>query len=385
MVRLGIPADEIQFIQCATTERARKKLFEEMNNGKVRVLFGSTTMLGTGVNAQQRAVAVHHLEIPWRPADMEQRNGRAVRKGNTVKLWGGNVVDIVIYGTEKTLDAYKFNLLKNKQMFINQINNGTIAVRRIDEGGMDEDSGMNFAEFVAILSGNNDLLNKTKLDNKIMQLEKEQAIFKKERIRAERKIAAGQREIEKAKRTEADFKRDLEYINSYNGAKATLLLNLPQASTEEVGRELHRIAKTYRNGAYGTVGTYAGLNLLVHSEYNMDGTFDRNTFFVEGISGLKYRCGLSGALPLGFVESAQYPHGALSKLPSLIEKQQKAVERIESEIPTLQKIVCRQWSKTDELSRLKQECKELQHRIDESLKEAEQPQAAKHEAIAEAA
>ena len=92
-----------------------------MNNGKVRVLFGSTTMLGTGVNAQQRAVAVHHLEIPWRPADMEQRNGRAVRKGNTVKLWGGNVVDIVIYGTEKTLDAYKFNLLRNKQMFINQI------------------------------------------------------------------------------------------------------------------------------------------------------------------------------------------------------------------------------------------------------------------------
>lgn len=112
------------------------------------------------------------LDLPDRPADMEQRNGRAVRKGNTVKLWGGNVVDIVIYGTEKTLDAYKFNLLRNKQMFINQINNGTIAVRRIDEGGMDEDSGMNFAEFVAILSGNNDLLNKTKLDNKIMQLEK---------------------------------------------------------------------------------------------------------------------------------------------------------------------------------------------------------------------
>ena len=239
------------------------------------------------------------LDLPDRPADMEQRNGRAVRKGNTVKLWGGNVVDIVIYGTEKTLDAYKFNLLKNKQMFINQINNGTIAVRRIDEGGMDEDSGMNFAEFVAILSGNNDLLNKTKLDNKIMQLEKEQAIFKKERIRAERKIAACQEEVEKAKRTEADFKRDLEYINSYNGAKATLLLNLPQASTEEVGRELHHIAKTYRNGAYGTVGTYAGLNLLVHSEYNMDGTFDRNTFFVEGISGLKYRCGLMSQVVAG--------------------------------------------------------------------------------------
>lgn len=200
LVRLGIPADEIQFIQCAQTERARKKLFADMNSGRVRVLFGSTSMLGTGVNAQQRAVAVHHLEVPWRPADLEQRNGRAVRKGNTVKLWGGNVVDIVIYGTEKTLDAYKFNLLRNKQMFINQINNGTIAVRRIDEDSIDEDNGMNFAEFVAILSGNTDLLNKAKLDNRIMQLEKEQAIFKKERIRAEHKISANRQDIEKAER-----------------------------------------------------------------------------------------------------------------------------------------------------------------------------------------
>ena len=371
LVNLGIPTDEVQFIQCATTERARKRLFEDMNNGKVRVLFGSTTMLGTGVNAQQRAVAVHHLEIPWRPADMEQRNGRAVRKGNTVKLWGGNVVDVVIYGTEKTLDAYKFNLLKNKQMFINQINNGTIAVRRIDEGGMDEDNGMNFAEFVAILSGNTDLLNKAKLDNKIMQLEKEQTIFKKERIRAERKITAGQEDMAKTQRTKAGFIKDWEYFNSYEGTKVTQLLNLPQATAEETGRELHRIAKTYRSGAYGPIGTFTGLNLLVRSEYSINGTFDRNTFFVEGTSGLKYRCGLTGALPLGFVESAQYPQATLNKLPSLIEKQQKTVERIESEIPILQDIVGRQWSKADELVKLKLECKELQRKIDESLKDAE--------------
>jgi len=371
LVAMGIPADEIQFVQCAKTERARKKLFDDMNKGKVRVLFGSTSTLGTGVNAQERAVAVHHLEIPWRPADMEQRNGRAVRKGNTVKLWGGNTVDVVIYGTEKTLDAYKFNLLKNKQMFINQINNGTIAVRRIDEGGMDEDNGMNFAEFVAILSGNTDLLNKAKLDNKIMQLEKEQTIFKKERIRAERKITAGQEDMAKTQRTKAGFIKDWEYFNSYEGTKVTQLLNLPQATAEETGRELHRIAKTYRSGAYGTIGTFTGLNLLVRSEYSINGTFDRNTFFVEGTSGLKYRCGLTGALPLGFVESAQYPQATLNKLPSLIEKQQKTVERIESEIPILQDIVGRQWSKADELVKLKLECKELQRKIDESLKDAE--------------
>ena len=372
LVRLGIPADEIQFIQCAQTERARKKLFADMNSGRVRVLFGSTTMLGTGVNAQQRAVAVHHLEIPWRPADMEQRNGRAVRKGNTVKLWGGNVVDIVIYGTEKTLDAYKFNLLRNKQMFINQINNGTIAVRRIDEDSIDEDNGMNFAEFVAILSGNTDLLNKAKLDNRIMQLEKEQAIFKKERIRAEHKISANRQDIEKAERFIAQVNADRKYITAYTGERTTLLLNLPQATAEETGRELHRMAKTYRSEAYATIGSYMGMNLLVRSEYDFSGTFDRNTFYVEGRSGLKYRCGVSGALPLGFVESAQYPKTTLDKLPGIIDNQRKKIEKLQSELPTLQEIVSRKWSKSDELARLRQECRDLQRRIDEALKEAEQ-------------
>ena len=382
LVAMGIPADEIQFIQCAKTERARKKLFADMNSGRVRVLFGSTSMLGTGVNAQERAVAVHHLEIPWRPADMEQRNGRAVRKGNTVKLWGNNTVDVVIYGTEKTLDAYKFNLLKNKQMFINQINNGTIAVRRIDEDAMDEDNGMNFAEFVALLSGNTDLLEKTKLDNKIMQLEKEQAIFKKDRIRAERKIAANQEDMIKAESAAERMTQDWEYITSYTGDRTTRLLNLAQATAEETGRELHRISKTYRNGAISTIGTYAGLNLSVYSEYDMGGTFYRNTFLVEGVSGLKYRCGISGALPLGFVESSRYPQAALAKLPGMIEEQRQKIAKLESEIPALQGIIARKWSKADELARLKQECNALQHRIDESMKEAErtQPVLSGHEA-----
>ena len=374
LVRLGIPADEIRFIQSVHSEPARKRLFDDMNAGRVRVLFGSTSMLGTGVNAQERAVAIHHLDIPWVPAYMEQRNGRAVRKGNTVKLWGNNTVDVVIYGTEKTLDAYKFNLLKNKQMFINQINNGTIAVRRIDEDAMDEDNGMNFAEFVAILSGNTDLLEKAKLDNKIMLLEKEQGIFKKERIRAERKINTLQDDIQKADDMAVRMSQDAEYIASYTGERITLLLNLPQATAEETGRELHRIAKSYRSGAYDTIGTYAGLNLLVHSEYDLDGTFCRNTFLVEGASGLKYRCGNSGALPLGFVESAQYPQNTLGRLPSMIDEQRQKIEKMQKEKPALQDIIARKWGKSDELARLKQECKELQQRIDERLKEAEHTQ-----------
>ena len=325
------------------------------------------------------------LDLPDRPADLEQRNGRAVRKGNTVKLWGGNVVDIVIYGTEKTLDAYKFNLLKNKQMFINQINNGTIAVRRIDEDSMDEDNGMNFAEFVAILSGNTDLLNKAKLDNKIMQLEKEQAIFKKERIRAEHKISANRQDIEKAERFIGQVNADLEYMAAYAGERTTLLLDLPQSTVEEIGRELHRIAKTYRSAAYGTIGSYMGLNLLVHSEYDFAGTFDRNAFYVEGASGLKYRCGVSGALPLGFAESAHYPQSTLDKLPGIIDSQRKKIAKLQSELPTLQEIISRRWSKADELAKLKQECRDLQQRIDESLKEPERESLSAPEEIDKAA
>lgn len=372
LVTMGIPANEIRFIQTAKTEQERKKLFTDMNNGTVRVLFGSTSMLGTGVNAQQRAVAVHHLEVPWRPADLEQRNGRAVRKGNTVKFWGGNVVDIIIYGTEKTLDAYKFNLLRNKQLFINQINNGTIAVRRIDEDSMDENTGMNFAEFVAVLSGNMDLLNKAKLDNRIMQLEKEQAIFNKERYRAERKIAKTEQDIEETMLTKQRMSEDWAYYKEYKGERKTLLLNLQQATAEETGRELHKIAKSYRGEAIGTVGSYIGLNLSVRSEYHYTGVFERNIFLVEGKSGLKYKCGLSGALPLGFADSAAYPQATLDKLPELIRRQQEKIDQLANEIPTLKQIVSRRWNKTAELDALKQECKELQQKIDNSLKELEQ-------------
>ena len=372
LVAMGIPANEIQFIQTAKTEKARKKIFEGMNNGTIRVLFGSTSMLGTGVNAQQRAVAVHHLEIPWRPADLEQRNGRAVRKGNTVKLWGGNKVDIIIYGTEKTLDAYKFNLLRNKQLFINQINNGTIAVRRIDEDGMDEDTGMNFAEFVAILSGNTDLLEKAKLDNKIMQLEKEQAAFNKERYRAERKVGGNRQEIDTCKRNIGRMTKDWEYFNTHKEDCAIEINGDTQLTAEERGRALHTLSRKHR-GDFTPIGCYNGLRLLVRSEYRLDGSFDRNTFFVEGKSGLKYKCGMSGSLPPSFAAAAVFPQTTLENIPKLMGRQAERQKHLEEEIITLQQVMAKQWGKEEELKRLKQECKELQERINRTLEEAERP------------
>ena len=161
----GIPANEIRFIQEGKNDKQRKELIKGMNEGKIRVLFGSTSMLGTGVNAQKRAVAVHHLDTPWRPSDLAQRDGRAVRKGNEIaKFFAENKVDVIIYAVEKALDSYKFNLLYNKQLFIDQLKNNNLGKRTIDEGSMDEKSGMNFSEYVAILSGNTDLLDKAKYE-----------------------------------------------------------------------------------------------------------------------------------------------------------------------------------------------------------------------------
>ncbi|WP_300899263.1 helicase-related protein, partial [uncultured Duncaniella sp.] len=176
----GIPAHEIRFIQECKTERSRKAVIEAMNSGDVRVLFGSTTMLGTGVNAQQRCVAVHHLDTPWRPSDLQQHDGRAVRAGNEIaKLYADNKVDVIIYAVEKSLDSYKFNLLHCKATFIDQLKSGALGARTIDEGAMDEKNGMNFSEYMAILSGNTDLLEKAKLEKRIAALESERKAHNK--------------------------------------------------------------------------------------------------------------------------------------------------------------------------------------------------------------
>jgi len=176
----GIPPHEIRFIQECKTERSRKAVIQAMNDGDVRVLFGSTSMLGTGVNAQQRCVAIHHLDTPWRPSDLTQRDGRGIRAGNEIaKLYADNKVDVIIYAVEKSLDSYKFNLLHCKATFIDQLKSGALGARTIDEGAMDEKNGMNFSEYMAILSGNTDLLDKAKLEKRIASLESERKSFNK--------------------------------------------------------------------------------------------------------------------------------------------------------------------------------------------------------------
>ena len=155
-------------------------------------------MLGTGVNAQKRCIAIHHLDAPWRPSDLEQRDGRGIRKGNEIaKKYADNKVDVIIYAVEKSLDAYKFGLLHNKQLFIRQLKNNSLGSRTIDEGSMDEKGGMNFSEYVAILSGNTELLEKARLEKKIASLESERQAFMRGKSSSRYKLEGIMYSIEK--------------------------------------------------------------------------------------------------------------------------------------------------------------------------------------------
>ena len=155
-----------------------------MNNGEIRLLLGSTDKAGTGLNVQKRVVAMHHLDIPWKPSELEQRNGRGARQGNTLaKDHYNNKVKNFIYAVEQSLDNYKFTLLKNKQTFISQMKNCELNVRTIDEGALDEKNGMNFSEYIAILSGDTSLLEKSRLEKKIAVLESLRVAHHREMVR----------------------------------------------------------------------------------------------------------------------------------------------------------------------------------------------------------
>ena len=163
---------------------------------------------------------------------------------------------------------------------------------------------------------------------------------------------------------------DWEYYNAHKEDCSIEINGNTQLTAEETGRALHTLSRKHR-GDFTPIGSYNGLRLWVRSEYRLDGSFDRNIFFVEGKSGLKYKCRMSGSLPPSFAAAALFPQATLENIPKLMERQAERQKHLEGEIPTLQQVMARRWDKAEELQRLKQECKELQERINRTLEEAE--------------
>ncbi len=392
----GIPEKEIAFVQQANTQAKKDQMFAAMNRGDIRIIFGSTSMLGTGVNAQERAVAIHHLDIPWRPCDMEQRNGRAVRAKNWVaKEFADNKVDVLVYATEQTLDGYKFNLLQNKQVFIDQLKRGKNGERCIDEGAIDENTGMSFAEYVAVLSGNNDLLEKAKLDRKISVLQSERSAFyqdfawQKRKIeetgakvkRCEDYIAAFDKDWSDFEKAIAGMKRDdkgniIPKINFADGVST----DDPKLIAEKI--EQFRKVDTGDRGEL-KVGNFGGFEIVVATKSmslttSEDGLFSKE---VENIFTVKGKALLEKGFPVGYTHNhgrmatdeklcAAYPLNALNKIPTLKDNYVKELASANEKLTMQQKSMSAAdgvWKKEAELETLRKKRDKLETRINAEL------------------
>ena len=374
----NIPAHEIRFIQEAKNDKQRKALIKGMNDGTIRVLFGSTSMLGTGVNAQKRAVVIHHLDTPWRPSDLAQRDGRAIRKGNEIaKNFNNNNVDVIIYAVEKSLDSYKFNLLYNKQLFIDQLKSNNLGKRTIDEGSMDEKSGMNFSEYVAILMGNTDLLDKAKIEKQIAGLESERQSFNRSKYSAKYKLEDYTAELDKAQsrfdRMSLDWNNLQQRIKKRQDGTVANLIKLdglsPHADIKQIGAKLNQLADKSRTGGdYEEIGSLYGFQLLVKTEISQKEGVDIrvNRFLIQGEGNIKYTYN-NGILAKDEKLASMNFLNALEKLPNYIEQEQKKITEIQKDLPVLQEVLNGTWSKENRLNGLKTELASVERKIQLSI------------------
>ena len=329
------------------------------------------------------------LDLPDRPSDLEQRDGRAVRKGNEVaKFHADNKVDVIIYAVEKSLDSYKFNLLHNKQLFIEQLKNNRMGSRTIDEGSMDEKSGMNFSEYVAILSGNTDLLEKAKLEKKIAGLDSERQAFIRSKSSSRGRLDEVMRTVDGNKELIARFQSDWDlYQSRVQKDKEGNILN-PITLKGVEGSDPKRIAaklaeineKACTRGEYFNIGTLYGFNLVVKTESSSKDLFDlsQNKFFVMGESGMKYSYN-NGRIAADPQLASMNFLNALEKRLSLIEKFRTDTEKIAKDIPVLQEALNGSWKKEEQLKSLKTELAALDRKIQLPLKPIEQSESPQEE------
>ena len=372
----GIPAHEIRFIQECKTERSRKAVIQAMNDGDVRVLFGSTSMLGTGVNAQRRCVAIHHCDTPWRPSDLTQRDGRGIRAGNEIaKLYADNKVDVIIYAVEKSLDSYKFNLLHCKATFIDQLKSGALGARTIDEGAMDEKNGMNFSEYMAILSGNTDLLEKAKLEKRIASLESERKAHNKgisdSKFRYQtitHDIANNEAAIERMKADVARYEAVVMRDKDGNPVNNLTIDTCNLTDEKNMGIHLQGLAqRTDTHGQYKRIGEVYGFPISIISERTLvDGKEAvQNRFVVEGNYKYKFNNGFiamsdTHAACMNFVN-------ALEKIPGIIAQYEERTAKLKADVPQLEAIISKPWGKEDKLKQLKSELAALDRKITAEL------------------
>ena len=316
------------------------------------------------------------LDLPDRPSDLQQRDGRAVRAGNEIaKLYADNKVDVIIYAVEKSLDSYKFNLLHCKATFIDQLKSGALGARTIDEGAMDEKNGMNFSEYMAILSGNTDLLEKAKLEKRIAALESERKAHNKgisdSKFRLQtisHDIANNEAAISRMKEDASRYAAVVQRDKDGNPVNNLTIDTCNLRDEQNMGIHLQGLAmKTDTHGQYKRIGEVYGFPISIISERTLvDGKETiQNRFVVEGNYKYKFNNGFiamsdTHAACMNFVN-------ALEKIPGIIAQYEERTARLKADVPQLEAIVAKQWGKEDELKGLKSDLAALDRKITSAL------------------
>ena len=384
----NIPAQEITFIH-DWTDRQKPELFTKMNNGQIRVLIGSTEKAGTGLNVQQRVIAMHHLDIPWKPAELEQRNGRGARQGNIIaRNYFDNKVKNFIYAVEQSLDNYKFNLLKNKQTFISQLKNCELNIRTIDEGAMDEKSGMNFSEYIAILSGDTSLLEKSKLEKKVAVMESLKTAHYREVSRAKYQLESLERDkehtvdtLQKLTADEKVYKNNLGYDKEGIKANPIILTGISTSDAEIVGKYLISLYQQWKPEQESKIGNLYGFDLHIRQQREAieeKGAFGYkyyNTLYAERAgSGIKYTYNNGHPNTDNPKLAARYFLNAIDRVETLKEKYEKNLGEIEKNIPMVAALASKPFEKEGELVQMKSELSKKEREISLKIQENQMKQ-----------
>ena len=387
----GIPTHEIRFIQEFDTDKKKAQFTKLMNVGEIRIAIGGTSNMGTGINAQERCVAINHIDIPWRPSDLEQRNGRGCRPGNLIALnYCDNIIKARYYCTEKSLDAYKFNLLKFKQGFIFQLKSCSLNIQKLDEGSLDEKTGMNHSEYCALISGNTDLLEKIKLDKTIAHLESSRKVFyndldysKYNYQSAEKALASDNRTLERIKLDEQsltpEIKKRLSILQNYDTVtanfRATSLVrfegHMGISSSEKIGELIQmKAAALIRQGPnkHQQICTLGEFKVCIDSESNFSTGQVICSLSVHGPGNISYKHHY-GSIPMDKELTALSPERALLKIPILKEEYLKKIKKGENLLNELSITIQRTWGKEDKLAELKAQRIELEKKISRSINE----------------
>ena len=289
LIDRGIPEEEIAFIHDANTDARKQELFNKVRRGQVRVLIGSTQKMGAGTNCQDRLIALHDLDCPWRPSDLIQRSGRIIRQGNK-----NPEVDIYRYVTEGTFDAYLYQLVENKQRFISQIMTSKTPVRFAED--IDE-TALSYAEIKALAAGNPDIIEKTELDTQVAKLKLLKQNYLSEKYALEDKVIKYYpNEIKRLENRIEDMKEDIEVFNNNNTPDNSFeKMNIKGTNfteRKEAGEKIIEICKSMTNPEPLEIGEYKGFKIILSFD-----TMDRK-FYASMKNNLSYKTEL-GSDPSG--------------------------------------------------------------------------------------